>query len=116
MAIGEIDPYLLMLIAQFEAMGMIGLGKLPDPATGNSVRDLTHTKLAIDVLTMIENKTRGNLAADEERELRRSLTLLRLNFVEEVRRDEPQPQAAADAGAAETREAPSPDAGASGDA
>jgi hypothetical protein len=97
MAMGEIDPYLLMLIAQFEAMGMMGLGKLPDPTTGNGMRDLTHAKLAIDVLTMIENKTRGNLAADEERELRRSLTLLRLNYVEEVQRDQQQPQVAQDA-------------------
>jgi hypothetical protein len=116
MAIGDIDPYLLMLIAQFEAMGMIGLGKLPDPATGKSVRDLAHTKLAIDVLTMIENKTRGNLVADEERELRRSLTLLRLNFVEEVQREQPPPQAVAEAGTATAHERSGPDAGTSVDA
>jgi len=78
------DPGLLFLIAQYEMLGMIGLGKLPDPTGAAPSRDLGRARQAIDLLEMLERKTRGNLTAVEEGELRRVLTLLRLNFVAEA--------------------------------
>jgi hypothetical protein len=90
----EASPYLLMLVAQFEMIGMIGLGKLPDPATQKAAVDPERARFAIDMLTALEEKTRGNLIDEEERELRRVLTLLRLNYVEVAARKPHPPDAA----------------------
>jgi hypothetical protein len=81
------STYWMLLITQYETLGMIGLGKLPDPVDGRAERDLQRTRMAIDMLAMLEAKTRGNLAQEEERELQRVLTLLRLNYVSEAQRE-----------------------------
>jgi len=96
----EIHPHLRHLFAQYEMLGMIWLGKLPDPATGQTHRELPQVRAVIQFFEMLEAKTRGNLTPAEEGELRRVLTLLRLNYVEEARRPEPaaaepEPEAAA---------------------
>jgi len=99
MSSGSFDTHLAVLLAQYEFLGMIGLGKLADPATGKTRPDLAKTRAAIDMLQMLEAKTRGNLSEAEERELRRVLTTLRLNFVDEADRG-----VAPDAGAGERGE------------
>ncbi|MFH1144682.1 MAG: DUF1844 domain-containing protein [Candidatus Eisenbacteria bacterium] len=85
----ELNPYLHHLIAQYEFFGLIWLGKVPDPSTGKAHRELPQVREVIQFLEMLEMKTRGNLNPDEQQELRRVLTLLRLNYVEEMRRPEP---------------------------
>lgn len=86
MPTAEFDPHLRRLIAQYEFIGMIWLGKVPDPDTGTAHRELDAVREVIGMLEMLERKTRGNVSEGEERELRRVLTLLRLNYVEEARR------------------------------
>jgi hypothetical protein len=106
------DHRFAALLAQYEALGLIGLGKLADPTTGQPHADLGRARAAIEMLQMVEAKTRGNLAEPEERELRRVLTTLRLNYVEEARRDAaggptPEPSGGSGDEAGETgREAP----------
>ncbi|MBD3236610.1 MAG: DUF1844 domain-containing protein [Candidatus Eisenbacteria bacterium] len=82
------DQFFLALLAQNEYLGLVGLGKIQDPATEKSEVDLQKTVVAIGTLEMIERKSRGNLVPEEERELRRILTTLRLNYVEESKREE----------------------------
>ena len=95
------NPYLRHLIAQYEYIGMVWLGKVPDPAKGEIHRELDQVKEVVGFLEMLEAKTSGNLTEDEARELRRALTLLRLNYVEELRKPEaaaPETGSAAAAG------------------
>jgi hypothetical protein len=101
----EVQDRFLLLVEEYRLAAWIGLGKLKDPASGDVRRDLGLARHAIDTLGMLEQKTRGNLAAAEERFLRQALTDLRLNFVEEMNR----PEAAAD-GAAAGGPAPSSEA------
>lgn len=80
------DTYFAALLAQFEALGLIGLGKLADPTVGEARPDLARARTAIEMLQMLEGKTQGNLSEAEARELRRVLTGLRLNYIDETGR------------------------------
>lgn len=61
------------------------LGDLPNPMTQQQEKDLSAAKQMIDLLGLLEVKTKGNLADDEERLLRQLLFDLRLRFVRETR-------------------------------
>jgi hypothetical protein len=78
------------MVMQQSSMAMMLLGKTAHPETGKIVRDLEAAKLFIDVLEMLEFKTKGNLKQDEAALLKQSLMSLRMAFVEAV--DSPAPQ------------------------
>ena len=73
----------LDMIGLFGTQAMIALGKLANPATGKSEKNMAAARLFIDTLDMLEHKTRGNLNADETKVLQATLTDLQLMFVEE---------------------------------
>jgi hypothetical protein len=61
----------------------IHLGDLADPATGQaSEMNLDGASQMIDILTLLEQKTRGNLTAEERQVLEQVLYELRMRFVE----------------------------------
>jgi len=74
------------LIMSFHAAAWQQLGKVGSPLSGKIERNLELAKNSIDILGMLEVKTRGNLGDDEARLLRQILTQLRLNYVEEVKK------------------------------
>ena len=78
------------LVMQQSSMAMMLLGKSAHPETGKTVRDLEGAKLFIDLLEMLEYKTKGNLNQEEATLLKQSLMSLRMAFVEAV--DSPPPQ------------------------
>jgi hypothetical protein len=60
----------------------VHFGDYPDPATGETkAPNLQGAAQMIDVLTMLEQKTKGNLTAQERSLLEQSLYELRLRFV-----------------------------------
>jgi hypothetical protein len=61
-------------------------------------RDLGLARHAIDTLGMLEVKTRGNRSEEEERLLRQVLADLRINFVDELKREEEEAKAAGGGG------------------
>jgi hypothetical protein len=95
------------LIVQNTNMALIFLGHAPHPQTGKQEIDLDHARYFIDQLEMIEVKTKGNLDKQEEALLKRSLTTLRMAFVEAVQKESAQPAAAAPA-KEEAKPQPSP--------
>lgn len=72
------------LVIQNANMAMIFLGQAPNPQTGKVFQELDNARYFIDLLEMIEVKTKGNLNKQEEVVLKQSLTSLRLAFVEAV--------------------------------
>ena len=72
------------LVMQQSGMAMMLLGKTAHPETGESHRDLEAARLFIDLLEMLEYKTKGNLSQDETTLLRQTLMSLRMAFVEAV--------------------------------
>lgn len=60
---------------------LIALGDIPHPTTRKSATNLPHGRYLIDLLGILEEKTRGNLTADEERLLKDSLYQLRMRYL-----------------------------------
>jgi hypothetical protein len=61
----------------------IHFGDLPDPVTGSKAEpNLEGAAQMIEILTLLEEKTRGNLTAEEGQLLEQVLYELRMRFVE----------------------------------
>ncbi len=59
-------------------------GDFPDPATQKPARNLVAAKQTIDILSMLRDKTEGNLQQDEKKMLEDILYELRMRYVKEV--------------------------------
>ncbi|MCC6214480.1 MAG: DUF1844 domain-containing protein [Polyangiaceae bacterium] len=63
----------------------VHLGDAPDPASGNREVHVPLARHTIDLLSLLQDRTRGNLSGQEERLLDQALYDLRLRFVEVAR-------------------------------
>jgi len=70
-------------ILSLNASALVHLGAIEDPGAGKTVKNLPMAKQTIDILSMLEEKTRGNLAQDEENMLKNILYDLRILYVKE---------------------------------
>ncbi len=70
-------------IFSLNSSALVHLGFLDDPASGKKSKNLPVAKQTIDILGMLEEKTRGNLSKEEEDMLRHILYDLRLLYVRE---------------------------------
>jgi len=61
---------------------MVNLGRLPAPGTDQKTKDLPAAKQIIDILGLLEEKTRGNLDDSESKLLRSLLYDLRVQYVD----------------------------------
>ncbi len=77
----------LNLVMWFQAMAMQQMGKLKNPMSDKIERDMEQARLTIDMLDMLEAKTKGNLGEDEKKFFAHILSELKLNFVDEVNKD-----------------------------
>ncbi len=82
----------VQLVYMFHAAAMHQLGKIKDPLTDKIERNLEAAQSTIDLLDMIKEKTRGNLNPDEERALTSIITELKLNYVDESKKPDPEKQ------------------------
>lgn len=74
------------LILSFQAAAWQQMGKVPSIVTGKVERDLEMAKHSIDMLGMLEEKTRERLSQDESKILEHVLFELRLNYLDELRK------------------------------
>ena len=61
---------------------LIHLGAHPDPESGKVSVDLTLARQSIDVLSLLREKTRGNLTTEEDNLFGSILSDLQLRFIE----------------------------------
>lgn len=64
---------------------LLHLGEAPHPETNKVEQNLPLAKQDIDILAMLEDKTKGNLNGDEERLLAQVLFDLRMRYVERAK-------------------------------
>ncbi len=69
-------------VLSLSTQALAALGEIPDPATGSTAPDLVAARQLIDILSILQEKTRGNLDADEAALLEHALYDLRMKFVE----------------------------------
>jgi len=72
-------------IMSLNASALFNLGVLENPATGKKEKNLTLAKQTIDILCLLEEKTRGNLSNDEDLMLKNILYDLRIIYVKEIK-------------------------------
>lgn len=80
----------LYLVSSFEMAAMQGLGKINNPVDGKIERNLEQAKFAIDVLDMIKDRTKNNVTEYELRFLDTVSAQLKLNYVDESAKKEPE--------------------------
>ncbi len=72
----------LTLVASLGAQASIHLGLVAHPIAKKVSKDMKQARYVIDLLTVLEKKTKGNLTAEEQNVLSQILTDLRLRFVQ----------------------------------
>jgi len=72
-------------ILSMSQTALLNLGCGPHPDTGECNCDLGSAKCTIDIIEVLQEKTKGNLTGEEERILDRILTELRLMWVNKSR-------------------------------
>lgn len=83
----EVGPELPQLDFQTFVLSIIGsayvhMGDAPDPEGPSREPNLLLARQDIDLLRLLQEKTKGNLTGDEERLLEQALYDLRMRFVE----------------------------------
>jgi len=74
------------LVFTMSSQALIHLGCVPNPVTGKTEANLPVAQRTIDMLGVLEQKTRGNLDSQEQEILANALYNLRLRFVEAVQK------------------------------
>jgi hypothetical protein len=72
-------------IASLNASALVNLGIIADPASGTKEKNLPIAKQTIDIMSMLQEKTKGNLTVDEESILKSILYDLKMMYVREKR-------------------------------
>ena len=78
----------IQFVSMLSNSAMQHLGKFTNPLTGKIEKSLESARATIDLLSMLKEKTKGNLTKREEETLTDSLANLQLNYADEVKREE----------------------------
>ncbi len=75
------EPSFEILISMLFTQAISALGQMPNPVDGETSVDKPMAKHSIDMIEMIETKTKGNLSDDESKMIREALHALRMAYV-----------------------------------
>ena len=78
----------MQLVMMFQGMALQNLGKVMNPMTNQIERNLEQAKNMIDILGMLDEKTKGNLNDNEQKLMEHVLFELRMNYVDELKKGE----------------------------
>jgi hypothetical protein len=79
-------PTFEVLVSMFSTQAMVALGLIPNPATGKAELLPEMAKHFIDMLSVLETKTAGNLEPNEKTLLDSSLHQLRMTYVQATKK------------------------------
>jgi len=71
------------LILSIGSSAALSMGLSPDPESGKTEKDLNMTKFNIDLLKILQEKTKNNLNQEEEQLLKNIVSDLQFKYVEE---------------------------------
>ena len=72
----------LQFVSGIAVQTLVHLGKMSNPMTGKTGLDLPNAKYSIDILAILQEKTKGNLTPQENEYLQNVLRDLRLEYVD----------------------------------
>lgn len=73
-------------VISISTQALMHLGEIADPVSGKAESDIPLAKQTIDILGMLQEKTRGNLDAGEDRLIEDILFDLRMKYIEAVKK------------------------------
>ena len=84
----EREGQFIAFISMLSNSAFQNLGKFVNPITGKMEKNLMAARTTIDILSLLKEKTKGNLTKNEESVLSNSLANLQINYLDEVKREE----------------------------
>ena len=85
------EQLFIHLVNTFVQSAWISLGKVKNPVSDELERNLDQASYYIDLLDMLQTKMKGNLSEWEEQYILHSLSELKLNFIDEKKKKESEP-------------------------
>jgi hypothetical protein len=73
-------------VISLSTQALLHLGEIADPLTGKAEADLPVAKQMIDIISLLQEKTRGNLDAGEQQLVEDVLYDLRMRYVDAVKK------------------------------
>ena len=80
---GKEQQLFMYLVGTFQSSARIALGKMKNPMTDKIERNLEQASYYIDLLDMLQSKTKGNVSEYEEQMLINTVSELKMNFIDE---------------------------------
>ncbi len=90
----EETEQLFQLVHMFQRSALLHMGMIPDNEV-NHIFNLAEAKAGIDMLQVLQNKTKGNITDQEERMFRGVVSELQLQFLKAPKRNREMEDAAA---------------------
>ena len=79
----EQEKLFMYLLGTFQSSAWISLGKIENPMTGEKDTNIDQAAFYINLLDMLQDKTKGNLTDYEEQMLINTVSELKLNLIDE---------------------------------
>jgi hypothetical protein len=76
-----IEPSFEVIVSTYATQAAVALGQMPNPLTKKTEKDLVQAKFAIDLLQILEEKTKGNRTSEEDKFLTDCLYQLRMIYI-----------------------------------
>ena len=80
---GKEQELFMYLVGTFQSSAWIALGKMKNPMTDKIEKNLDQASYYIDLLDMLQSKTKGNVSEYEEQMLINTVSELKMNFIDE---------------------------------
>ena len=80
---GKEQQLFMYLVGTFQSSAWIALGKMKNPMIDKIERNLEQASYYIDLLDMLQSKTKGNVSEYEEQMLINTVSELKMNFIDE---------------------------------
>ncbi len=77
----KMEASLSVLIMSLASSAVMAMGLAPDPQTGKISKDKNMARFNIDLLLVLQQKTKGNLSSDESQFLENLINDLQMKFV-----------------------------------
>lgn len=90
----DLKPHPLFggLVESLASQALMFMGAMRDPMTGAAHQDLQQAQTMIEMLGMLEEKTRGNLAKEESEMIKQVLDEVRMHYVRITTPPPPNPK------------------------
>ena len=79
------QPSFEVIVSTYATQAAVSLGQIPNPITKKTEVDLAQAKFAIDLLQVLDEKTKGNRTAEEDKFLEDCLYQFRMVYISKAK-------------------------------